>query len=400
MRLFKFLKALVKPGVRRKLALSYFFVGAIVGFAFPVVIRALGISEGQGGTYYAATVGAGIFLTVLNMLIVNQLVLKKLKPISDMSAALAAGDLGCRSDYAGQDEIGQISQNMNDMAAHLQATFDEIKNATLQVDEASNRLKQVSDETDNCLQTQQMQTEQVATAMNQMTSTFQEVAQNAEHAAEASSHAREQARDGALVATEAMGGLDSLVMRIGEAATVVDSLRTDSDNIGVVLDVIRGIAEQTNLLALNAAIEAARAGEQGRGFAVVADEVRTLASKTQQSTQEIQSMIELLQANTVSAVDVMTQVKSNAEKSSEQVENGAESLAEIAGAVTTLDSMNTQIASAAEEQRAVAEDINRSVFAISESTEQTAAGTQQTASSSEQLNMLVTRLQSAVSSFQ
>jgi methyl-accepting chemotaxis protein len=295
--------------------------------------------------------------------------------------------------------IGVIATNMNAMADSINEAFADINRATQQVEDASSRLKNVSDQTDACLQNQQAETEQVAAAMNQMTSTFQDVVSSAENAAEASRHAKAQAQDGALVATEAIGGLDSLVRKIGDAAHVVDSLRTDSDNIGTVLDVIRGIAEQTNLLALNAAIEAARAGEQGRGFAVVADEVRTLASRTQQSTQEIQKMIEALQANTVSAVDVMNHVKSQAEESSAQVEHGAEALAEISGAVSTLDSMNAQIAQVAEQQGAVAEDINRSISSIGESTEQTAAGTQQTASSSEQLNGLVMQLRSAASRF-
>jgi methyl-accepting chemotaxis protein len=325
--------------------------------------------------------------------------LKKLTPVSVMAQALSQGDISHRCDLKSNDMIGQIAANMNAMAETLQNAFTEIGHATQQVDDASVRLKSVSDETDTCLQNQQQETEQVVAAMNQMTSTFQEVAGNADKAADASSHARAQAQDGALVATEAIGGLDSLVNRIGEAAGVVDSLRTDSDNIGTVLDVIRGIAEQTNLLALNAAIEAARAGEQGRGFAVVADEVRTLASRTQQSTQEIQTMIEALQANTVSAVDVMNQVKSQAEESSTQVETGAEALAEIAGAVVLLDSMNSQIAEVAEQQSTVAEEINKSIYTIAESTEQTAAGTQQTASSSEQLNGLVMQLRSAVSKF-
>jgi methyl-accepting chemotaxis protein len=393
-------KILRNSGVLRRLFMSFLIIGIIVGGVFPILIEPiLDIAPQYKLWFYLACIAGGVFVTVANSMVVYFQLLKKLMPVSAMARALSEGDISHRCDLKSNDMIGGIAVNMNTMAETLQDAFTEIGQATQQVDDASVRLKSVSDETDACLQNQQQETEQVVAAMNQMTSTFQEVAGNADKAAEASSHARAQAQDGALVATEAIGGLDSLVNRIGEAAGVVDSLRTDSDNIGTVLDVIRGIAEQTNLLALNAAIEAARAGEQGRGFAVVADEVRTLASRTQQSTQEIQTMIEALQANTVSAVDVMNQVKSQAEESSTQVETGAEALAEIAGAVVTLDSMNSQIAEVAEQQSTVAGEINKSIYTIAESTEQTAAGTQQTASSSEQLNGLVMQLRSAVSKF-
>ncbi len=387
-------------GVLRRLFVSFMLIGLVVGVIFPVLIEPiLEIAPEHKPWFYLACIAGGVFVTVANSLVVYFQLLKKLTPVSVMAKDLSEGDISHRCELNSNDMIGGIAANMNTMAETLEAAFADIGHATQQVGDASVRLKHVSDETDTCLQNQQQETEQVVAAMNEMTSTFQEVAGNAEKAADASSHAKAQAQDGALVATEAIGGLDSLVGSIGEAAGVVDSLRTDSDNIGTVLDVIRGIAEQTNLLALNAAIEAARAGEQGRGFAVVADEVRTLASRTQQSTQEIQTMIEALQSNTVSAVNVMNQVRSQAEDSSQQVEHGAEALAEIAGAVATLDSMNSQIALAAEQQSTVAEEINRSIYTISESTEQTAAGTQQTASSSEQLNGLVTQLRSVVSKF-
>jgi len=396
-----FSQFLGSTGVLRRIFISFLVIGVSVGVIFPMLLEPLlNVAPEYRLYYYLACLMAGILVTVANLLLVHHYILKTLNPISKVIKSLAEGDISSRCQYVGQDMIAMIGHDLNDMAKSMQDTFREISEATQQVDEAAVRLKHVSEETDMCLQQQHSETEQVATAMNEMTCTFQEVAGNAERAAEASSHAKKEAMDGALLATEAIGGLDSLVSRIDAAATAVDSLRTDSDNIGTVLDVIRGIAEQTNLLALNAAIEAARAGEQGRGFAVVADEVRTLASRTQQSTQEIQTMIEALQTNTVSAVSVMNQVKSQAEDSSQQVENGAEALAEISGAVSTLDTMNSQIAEAAEQQSSVAEDINRSIHSIGESTEQTSAGTQQTASSSEQLNGLVMQLRGLVGRYQ
>lgn len=388
-------------GVLRRTFIAFLIIGLSVGVVLPILLESiLNISPDHRVYYYMSFIAAGILIAIANVFVVYHLLLKTLNPVSNVIQSLAKGDISSRCQFTGKDMIAMIAHNLNDMAQSMQDTFREISEATQQVDEAAIRLKHVSEETDMCLQQQQTETEQVATAMNEMTCTFQEVAGNAERAAEASSHAKKESMDGALLATEAIGGLESLVSRIDAAAKAVDSLRTDSDNIGTVLDVIRGIAEQTNLLALNAAIEAARAGEQGRGFAVVADEVRTLASRTQQSTQEIQTMIEALQTNTVSAVSVMNQVKSQAEHSSQQVETGAEALAEISGAVTTLDTMNSQIAEAAEQQSAVAEDINRSIHSIGESTEQTSAGTQQTASSSEQLNGLVMQLRGLVARYQ
>ncbi len=395
-----FSQFLGSAGVLRRIFISFLIIGLLVGVVFPMILEPiLNVAPEYRMHYYLACVTAGIMVTFANVFVIYHQLLKTLSPISQVIQSLSEGDISSRCEYVGKDMIAMIGHNLNDMAQSMQDTFREISEATQHVDEAAVRLKHVSDETDMCLQQQQTETEQVATAMNEMTSTFQEVANNAERAAEASSHAKKESMQGALLATEAIGGLESLVNRIDAAATAVDSLRTDSDNIGTVLDVIRGIAEQTNLLALNAAIEAARAGEQGRGFAVVADEVRTLASRTQQSTQEIQTMIEALQTNTVSAVSVMNQVKSQAENSSQQVETGAEALAEISGAVTTLDVMNSQIAEAAEQQSAVAEDINRSIHSIGESTEQTSAGTQQTASSSEQLNGLVMQLRGLVARY-
>ena len=394
------MKTVQKLGIAPRLLVGFVIIGVVVGLIFPsVAIPLTGIAQGNEELFYTLCILAGVGVTLINVVVTKVLFLNRLQKIQEMSQALVDGNTEFRCDAKGKDAIAIIACNLNEMAEHFNLVISEIEGATEQLDTSSSRLKQVSDEADNCLQNQQLETEQVAAAMNEMTSTFQEVANNAEQAASASKEAKDQARSGALVATEAIGGLDSLIARIAEAVNVVDSLRTDSDNIGTVLDVIRGIAEQTNLLALNAAIEAARAGEQGRGFAVVADEVRTLASRTQQSTEEIQNMISTLQSNTVSAVDVMHQVKKQAEQSSEQVESGAESLAEISGAVGMLDSLNSQIASATEEQRAVTEDINRGIHAISESTEQTAAGTQQTSSSCEQLNGLVMQLRSVVGQF-
>ncbi len=228
---------------------------------------------------------------------------------------------------------------------------------------------------------------------------MQEVARNASSASQAAQEADGEAGNGKQVVSASIDAINALAGEVEKAAEVIDKLETDSENISKVLDVIKGIAEQTNLLALNAAIEAARAGEQGRGFAVVADEVRTLASRTQQSTEEIHEIIERLQADAESAVQVMNTGRGQAQSSVEQAAHAGESLERIAKAVTTISDMNAQIASAAEEQTAVAEEINRNIVGITQAGQESAQGAQQTATSSEELAKLAARLQGLVSQF-
>jgi methyl-accepting chemotaxis protein len=246
---------------------------------------------------------------------------------------------------------------------------------------------------------QQVEITQVATAMNQMSATVQEVARNAASAADAAQQASTQANQGKGIVTEGVSAIQSLAAEVERAAEVIHKLELDSASIGKVVDVIKGIAEQTNLLALNAAIEAARAGEQGRGFAVVADEVRTLATRTQESTQEIQQMIERLQACATDAVKVMDSGRKQAHISVEKSVAAGNALGAITSSVTAISDMNTQIASAAEEQGAVAEEINRNIVNISQVADQTVAGAQQTAASSEVLSKLAVQLQDLVAKF-
>ena len=224
------------------------------------------------------------------------------------------------------------------------------------------------------MQKQLAETELVATAVHEMTATAQDVARNATQAAEAASHADQSAHQGRQVVQQTSAAIAALASEIGRAAGVVQSLAKDSENIDAILVAIRGIAEQTNLLALNAAIEAARAGEQGRGFAVVADEVRNLAQKPQQATEEIQSMIRQLQQGTREGVKVMEQSQAKTDDSEAQADQAAHSLEAITQAVSVINDMNTQIASAAEEQSAVAEDINHNVSNIGQVANEVAGG--------------------------
>jgi methyl-accepting chemotaxis protein len=302
-------------------------------------------------------------------------------------------------DVESQDEIGAMARAFQNMLAKFRESMRDVSESTRQLTEAAGRVSSVSEEALSGVLTQQTETDMVATAMNEMNSTVQEVAANASRTAEASSEAKSEATNGALVSTEALGGIAMLMMEIEGAAGVIQKLDTDSANIGMVLDVIKGIAEQTNLLALNAAIEAARAGEAGRGFAVVADEVRTLASRSQQSAEEIESMIAKLQAGAREAVQAMEGSRAKAQESEEQVEAAAESLGMIAGEVSTINDMNTQIATAAEEQTAVAEEINRNITTITQVADQTAEGARHSAQISEELVLLASDLENLVSRF-
>ena len=257
----------------------------------------------------------------------------------------------------------------------------------------------VMEETKRDTLQQQSETSQVVTAMNEMTATVQEVARHATEAASAANKADHASVEGKKVVLSTMNAIEALSSEVHSAANVISQLEKDSENIGTVLDVIKGIAEQTNLLALNAAIEAARAGEQGRGFAVVADEVRTLASRTQQSTQEIQAMIENLQVGAQTAVKVMDESRAKAESSVSQAAKAGGSLEDITHSVSLINDMNTQIATAAEEQSAVAEEINRNIVNISEIVDRTADGANQTSIASEELASLAAQLQQLVNQF-
>ena len=332
---------------------------------------------------------------------IKKVIVSPLQTALDAMADIVGGegDLTRRLDDSCKDEIGQLANGFNMFASVVHHIIKEVIGYTEQLSHSADRLTVITEETSRGADRQQNQTDEVVAAVNELAATGQEVARNTSEAAAAAQHAEDASAKGRNVVGLTIDAIESLAEEVGRAGEVIHQLESDSEAIGGVLDVIRGIAEQTNLLALNAAIEAARAGEQGRGFAVVADEVRTLASRTQQSTSEIQTMIQRLQAGSQAAVKVMDTSKERATATVEQAVQAGASLQAISEAVTVINEMNLQIATAAEEQNAVAENINQSVVNISGITEQTAAGAQQTASASNELNELAEHLSSMVRQF-
>jgi methyl-accepting chemotaxis protein len=308
-------------------------------------------------------------------------------------------DLTQRIKIDSNDEIGQMGGALNRLLGKIHQSMTEFAASTAQVATAAEQMTAITDETRNGTTQQFDQIDQVATAINEMTATVQEVARNAADAAEGAQAADEQANEGNRVVKATVSTIQALSEEMQQATEVIEHLNKESENIGAVMDVIRKIAEQTNLLALNAAIEAARAGEQGRGFAVVADEVRTLAGRTQESTGEIEQMIEKLQSGTRDAVSVMEKGREKSQLSVEQAANAGEALERITRSVNTINQMNTMIASAANEQSSVTEEINRNVVSISQVAEQTTEGAAQTSNASSELSQLAIRLQQLVAQF-
>ena len=312
---------------------------------------------------------------------------------------LADGDLTVEVESHSKDEIGQLMSAMKHMATSLREIMTNIMGGTNQLATAAEELAAVTEDTSSGVNELMAETEQVATAMNEMSATVSEVSSNASLAASSTEEGRKVAADGRAIVMQTIDAINTLADNVTRSTEVINNLKQESNNIGTVLDVISGIAEQTNLLALNAAIEAARAGEQGRGFAVVADEVRTLAQRTQQSTDEIQSMITSLQNGANEAVGVMNTSQEQTHHTVAQAGQAGQALDEIMHLVEQIADMTTQIASAAEEQSATSGAVSESMNNISQVTERSAAGANQLAASSSELAQLGEHLRDQVARF-
>lgn len=326
------------------------------------------------------------------------------QPINDLAGLFKAlgdgeGDLSYRLSESGSEEVSRLAHGFNTFISKIHSVVNDVAKTSKDVRQASLDVSQDAEQSKLDAEGQRDIATQVATAISEMGSTITEIAANAAHAADSTSEAITQAKNAQVVVKESTENIYQMAQNMDSVSVTIESLANKSNAISSVLDVIRGISEQTNLLALNAAIEAARAGEQGRGFAVVADEVRNLAKRTSESTDEINKMINLLQSESQRAVDSVRESKVTAEVGATDAQQTTEALEEIVANIQLISDLNTQVATATEEQAAVVGEINIHVHTISDSTENSAQISTRIASSSESLTAMAMNLDSLVKRF-
>ena len=369
--------------------------------SFEQAIKTINKQNKQTGIF-----GIGIALIVIFILIfsawsianiITKTINRIVHSLADMSTG--QGDLTIRLQTRAEDEVGDLVKNFNGFITHLQLLVKVMANLSQGVSNGADKVKNIAGKTQEGIHHQQDEINLVATAVNEMAATAQEVSRNAEEAANATKQAQEGTHQSQKIMAENITSISALVADVEHAREVIQNLAKESALIGNASQVIQGIAEQTNLLALNAAIEAARAGEQGRGFAVVADEVRSLAGRTEESTTEIQSIIERLQTGTEQAVNAMESSREKAVKVVDQSQETESSLIHIMTNVDTINNMNSQVANAAVEQSSVSEEVSANIVKINELSEDTVDEAANTSQASSDLAEQAQNLRNIVNEF-
>lgn len=386
-------------GIKAQLQASAEQVTGRVDQAYAVDQQAMQAELARNSVAIGLATGLALLVGILAAWLITRAVVGPLKRVIGRAQRIAAGELSLEHEAPRTDEVGQLMQAMQQMAAGLSGVVSGLQQGIEQLAGSAQALSAVTEQTNREVGSQKEETEQVATAMQQMTATVHDVARNAEEAAQAAQAADDKVDAGQRVVRESMQRIEQLATAADTASAGIDSLSAEIHTIGDVLEVIKSVAEQTNLLALNAAIEAARAGEQGRGFAVVADEVRALARRTRQSTEEIERLVASLRGNaqqSVAQIRGSTELVRLAVADALQTESA---LGSIAVAVSLIQQMNQQIAAAAEQQSSVAEEISRSVTQIRGSADQAALAMQDNARSSIELAQLGSDLKGMVGHF-
>jgi methyl-accepting chemotaxis protein len=390
----------MKPSILRTLFIAYIGFGLAMGLLFPLYARFF--VEWKPGMQLWFNIGciiAGLSIGIANYWVCKQVLLRRLKRISEVAQAISNNDISQHCTLVSHDLIGEIIDSFNQMSTNLRNMIGRIGASTHTLDENIQQLAEIADRESDKAARQQVESQQAVQAIDEISGSIHQASDMAIEVAGASGQADQFAHEGALIATEAIGSISGLIGDMNKAGDVIGQLDEKSASIGMVMDVIRNIAEQTNLLALNAAIEAARAGEQGRGFAVVADEVRTLATRTQESTEEIEKIISQLQSGSRSAVTMMNNARSRAMQTEEHFERAAELLAEIAGAIASVTRISNGLSTATSSQNALIGTVKEHMGRIGETAQDTSQGALMVAESSNNLSHQARELRQMLEQF-
>jgi len=390
----------MKTSILRQLFYSFLAFGLFMGIIFPFYAQFfVDWKPGMKIWFVIGCLAAGSSIGLFNYYLVKVIVLRRLRRIADVANEIANRDLRHECVIESRDLIGDIVNSFNAMVRTMRDMIYEIRTGIHQVETAAIKMQDMSSETQSEVGRQHAELTQLTQSVDHLLNTVSNVVASSEDASRAAGEAASRTDEGRAVMETTRSTIQGLADEVNRAASSITELQEDSKAIETVLDVITDIAEQTNLLALNAAIEAARAGEQGRGFAVVADEVRTLASRTQESTQEIQSIIKRLQGSTSTAVGVMKLGVEQARQSVEQFASAGESLQAITLSVNDINGMNSQIVMNATSQEDIVGEISRNVQTLGQITDKTAASAEYAANSSDTLNTFTRQLDQLISQF-